>query len=116
MGGFVGSRFGTLFAYLLWNDASTFSDRYSGDAQGVTNIEAEQALRLYEFWYEHRLADGLSLKTGLYDLNSEFDAVDSAALFLNSSHGIVPTYFPDRRERAIDISGDVTVGAPAMGD
>ncbi len=92
VGRFVGSRFGTLFAYLLWNDASTFSDRYSGDAQGVTNIEAEQALRLYEFWYEHRLADGLSLKTGLYDLNSEFDAVDSAALFLNSSHGIVPTY------------------------
>ena len=34
----------------------------------------------------------MSLKLGLYDLNSEFDAVESAALFLNSSHGIVPTY------------------------
>ena len=87
-----GGGTGTLFAYLLWNDASTFSDRYPGDAQVVSNIDAERALRLYELWYEHRLADGLSLRIGLYDLNSEFDAVDSAALFLNSSHGIIPTY------------------------
>lgn len=92
VGRIIGGGGGSLFAYLLWNDASTFSDRYPGDAQGVSNIDAERALRLYEFWYEHRLADLLSLKIGLYDLNSEFDAVDSAALFLNSSHGIVPTY------------------------
>ena len=92
LGRFFGPRGGSLFAYLLWNDASTFSDRYPGDAQGVSNIDAGRALRLYELWYEHRLANVLSLKIGLYDLNSEFDAVDSAALFLNSSHGIVPTY------------------------
>ena len=83
---------GSLFAYLLWNDASTFSDRYPGDAQVVSNIDAERALRLYELWYEHRLANVLSLKVGLFDLNSEFDAVDASALFLNSSHGIIPTY------------------------
>ncbi len=88
----VGGGAGALFAYLLWNDASTFSDRYPGDAQVVSNIDAERALRLYELWYEHRLGDALRLKIGLYDLNSEFDAVDSAALFLNSSHGIIPTY------------------------
>ncbi len=87
-----GSGAGSLFAYLLWNNASTFSDRYSGDTQVVSNIDAEQAFRLYEFWYLHPVTEGLSLKIGLYDLNSEFDAVDSAALFLNGSHGIVPTY------------------------
>ena len=92
LGRIFGSGGGTLFAYLLWNDASTFSDRYPGDAQGVSNIETEQALRLFEFWYERIFADRLSLKIGVYDLNSEFDAVDSAALFLNSSHGIIPTY------------------------
>ena len=92
LGRVFGSGTGSLFAYLLWNDASTFSDRYPGDAQVVSNIDAERALRLYELWYEHRQADALSLKIGLYDLNSEFDAVDAAALFLNSSHGIVPTY------------------------
>ena len=88
----LGPRGGSLFAYFLWNDASTFSDRYPGDSQAVSNIDTEQALRLYEFWYEHRFADALRLKFGLYDLNSEFDAVDSASLFLNSSHGIIPTY------------------------
>ena len=92
LGRIIGSGAGSLFAYLLWNDASTFSDRYPGDAQGVSNIDAERALRLYELWYEHRPADALSLKIGLYDLNSEFDAVDASALFLNSSHGIIPTY------------------------
>ena len=92
LGRFFGSGGGSLFAYLLWNDASTFSDRYTGDAQVVSNIDAERALRLYELWYEHRTADALSLKIGLYDLNSEFDAVDASALFLNSSHGIIPTY------------------------
>ena len=92
LGRIIGSGGGSLFAYLLWNDASTFSDRYPGDAQVVSNIDAERALRLYELWYEHRHADALSLKIGLYDLNSEFDAVDAAALFLNSSHGIIPTY------------------------
>ena len=88
----IGSGGGALFAYLLWNNASTFSDRYSGDTQGVSNIDAEQAFRLHEFWYERHFTQGLNLKFGLYDLNSEFDAVDSAALFLNGSHGIVPTY------------------------
>ena len=88
----IGNGGGALFAYLLWNNASTFSNRYSGDTQGVSNIDAEQAFRLHEFWYERHFTQGLNLKFGLYDLNSEFDAVDSAALFLNGSHGIVPTY------------------------
>ncbi len=92
LGRIFGSGGGTLFAYLLWNNASTFSDRYPGDAQVVSNIDVEQAFRLYEFWYQHLFTERLNLKFGLYDLNSEFDAVDSAALFLNSSHGIIPTY------------------------
>ncbi len=92
LGRIFGPGGGSMFAYLLWNNASTFSDRYTGDTQVVSNIDAEQAFRLYEFWYQHPFSDGLDLKFGLYDLNSEFDAVDSAGLFLNGSHGIVPTY------------------------
>ncbi len=33
---------------------------------------------------------GHSLRFGLYDLNSEFDSIETAGLFLNSSHGIGP--------------------------
>ena len=44
---------------------------------------------MYEAWIEQSLADGkLSLRAGLYDLNSEFDALDAAGLFINPAHGI----------------------------
>jgi porin len=83
-----GGASANLFAYFLWNNSNTFSDRYTGDLQVVSNIDAVRALRVFEFWYEQPLTDALSLRFGLYDLNSEFDAIDTASLFLNSSHGI----------------------------
>lgn len=81
-----------LFAYFLWNNSNSFSSRYVGDAQGVSNIDAEQAVRIYEFWYQQQLNDDVSMRFGLYDLNAEFDAIGTAALFLNSSHGIGAEY------------------------
>ncbi len=83
---------GRLFTYLLWNNGATFSDRYVGDFQVISNIDAEEALRLYELWYEQSIAEKLSLRFGLYDLNSEFDAQEASQLFLNSSHGIGAEY------------------------
>lgn len=82
----------SFFAYFLWNNSSTFSDRYVGDAQVVSNIDAEQAVRVYEFWYQQQLNEDVSLRFGLYDLNSEFDAIETAGLFVNSSHGIGAEY------------------------
>jgi porin len=64
-----------------------------GDAQGVSNIAAPNAWRVYEAWLQQNLIDGrLSLLAGLYDLNSEFDVIQSAGLFLNSSFGIGAEY------------------------
>ena len=78
---------GQLFAHGLYNTGTTFSDEFVGDFQVASNIEAGHAFRLYEFWYE--LGDERwSIRTGLYDLNSEFDTNDVSGLFLNSSHGI----------------------------
>ena len=37
-------------------------------------------------------AERASIKFGLYDLNSEFDAIEAAALFINPSHGIGPDF------------------------
>lgn len=77
-----------LFAYLLYNNGVRFSDGGVGDAQGVSNIETGvRALRLYEAWIEHEVGP-LSAKVGLYDLNSEFDALDASAFFIGSAHGI----------------------------
>ena len=83
---------GTFFLYLLGdvNAGGPLSDKV-GDLQVTSNIEAPKAFKIYEFWYEHRFADGrLSLLAGLHDFNSEFDVLEYAGLFLNSSFGISP--------------------------
>ncbi len=86
--GFASGRF---FVYGLYNNATTLSDELVGDLQGINNIDAPHAWRVYEFWYE--FGDGpWSIRTGLYDLNSEFDTIDAGGLFLNSSHGIGPDF------------------------
>lgn len=78
---------GTLFVYGLYNNGSTFADELVGDLQVTSNIDAPEGWRIYELWYE--AGNGpWSVRTGLYDLNSEFDVNETGALFLNSSHGI----------------------------
>ncbi len=80
----------TAFVYGLYNNGARFSDGVAGDAQGLSNIETGvRAARLYEAWLEHTGASGRwSLKGGLYDLNSEFDALETSSLFIGSAHGI----------------------------
>jgi porin len=65
----------------------------TGDWQGVSDIAAPQALRLYELWLQQRLfQDRLSLLVGICDINTTFDVLEAAALFLNSSHGMGPDF------------------------
>ena len=80
----------TFFAYLVGNFAADpLTAEIVGDAQGVSNIDATSALRVLELWYEQNFwNDRLSVKTGLWDLNSEFDVIEAGGLFINSSHGI----------------------------
>jgi len=78
---------GRLLIHGLYNNDTTFSAQRVGDLQVVSNIDAAKAWRLFEFWYEFGAANW-SIKTGLYDLNSEFDVNRTGEIFLNSSHGI----------------------------
>jgi porin len=76
--------------YLLYNNGASLSE-LTGDAFVASNIETGvRAVRLYEAWVEHDLARGVNLRAGLYDLNSEFDSLDAAGLFIGSAHGIGP--------------------------
>ncbi|CAN1563678.1 OprB Carbohydrate-selective porin [Caulobacteraceae bacterium] len=79
---------------VLYNGNKSFSGDLVGDLQGVSNIETgTEALRPYEVWIAKEFGEeGSYLKLGLVDLNSTFDAPGSSALFLNASHGIVPTF------------------------
>jgi porin len=79
------------FGYVLYNNGHVFCEELSGSAQCVSNIEATPALRLYELWTEWQLgAQGQSVRFGLYDLNSEFDSIDTTSLFITPSQGIGP--------------------------
>jgi porin len=83
---------GTFFFCFLGNSNSGDPmTEITGDLQTASNIEADEAFKLYEAWYEHRFFnDRLSLLAGLYDLNSEFAVLEYGSLFINSSFGISP--------------------------
>lgn len=84
----IGWRGGTMFLYGLGNQGGSISE-LAGDYQAVSNIEAENSWRLYEAWFEKVIRNsGVSVLGGLYDVNSEFNALSTAQLFINSSHGI----------------------------
>lgn len=84
----VGWTGAQLHLYGLYNNGSSISDLV-GDRHIVSNIETGvRAFRLYEAWIDQTFGEHVSLRAGLYDLNSEFDALDSSGLFVGSAHGI----------------------------
>jgi len=85
LAGWTGAQ---LHVYGLYNNGRSISD-LAGDTQAVSNIETGvRALRLYEAWIDQKIGDAASIKLGLYDLNSEFDAIDTAGFFVSSPNGI----------------------------
>ena len=58
------------------------------DAQGLDNIEAIGALRLYEAWVSRDYDNRKGWKLGMIDLNVDFDTQETGSLFINSSNGI----------------------------
>ena len=88
--GFEGWR---LHGQVFRTDGQSLSARV-GDTQTVDNIEAVNATRLFEAWVERSFGPQdkpvAALRLGLIDLNADFDSIDPASLFTNSSHGIGP--------------------------
>lgn len=83
----------SFYGSVLFTNGQFINEDLVGAVQGISNIEAPRALRLYESWLEWRNgADSNSIKFGLYDANSEFDAIETAGLFINPSHGIGPDF------------------------
>ncbi|WP_395646737.1 carbohydrate porin [Terricaulis sp.] len=83
----AGWRNTTFFVHALSN-AGGMPNEAAGTLQGVDNIEVSRhRARLYEMWLETEVG-GVNLRGGLYDLNSEFYANDSAGLLLAPAFGI----------------------------
>ncbi|MEO9474019.1 MAG: carbohydrate porin [Cyclobacteriaceae bacterium] len=81
-----------LFVYGLGNHGGK-ATALMGDFQVASNIEAPKSWRLFEIWIQQNFFnDRVSVLSGLYDLNSEFDVLSPGLLFINSSFGIGAEY------------------------
>ncbi|HEY2051259.1 MAG TPA: carbohydrate porin [Caulobacteraceae bacterium] len=70
---------------------SSFTARDVGGLQDISLLEAPGAIRMYEAWVQQELFGGAAgVKAGFVDLNTTFDVQETAALFVNASHGTGP--------------------------
>lgn len=67
-----------------------FSGRRVGAYQTVSSLEADTLPHIYEAWAQWKPSPFVSAKTGLIDLNAEFDIQNTGAIFVNSAFGIGP--------------------------
>lgn len=87
LGKLIGANGAALHAAVLNNLGARPNDA-AGTLEGVNNIEVGRAaVRLFELWGEQSLGPA-SLRLGLYDLNSEFNATESAGLLIAPPFGI----------------------------
>ncbi len=85
---FSGARISSSFAVMYLGGAAISAD-YVGDLQGINNIEAPSGLRLYESWVELAFGEeAASVRTGVLDLNAEFDSSVTSSLFIGPPFGI----------------------------
>lgn len=83
----IGWRGARVYANFLYNGGETPNDD-AGTLQGVDNIEVSSHRgRLFEAWIEQSFG-GHSVLVGLYDLNSEFYANESAGYLIAPAFGI----------------------------
>ncbi|MDH3892672.1 MAG: carbohydrate porin [candidate division Zixibacteria bacterium] len=86
----IGVPGGAFFVSSHWTSGGSPSE-FAGDMQAVSSLDAHDTWKLYEAWVQQEMLDGgFSWLLGLYDLNSEFDLVDEAGLFVHASFGIGP--------------------------
>lgn len=84
----IGTNGTNMLISAIQNNGGSLS-QYTGDVQGVNNAEGPKTMRLFEGWIQQKLfKNRLSLLAGWYDINTEFDFISSASVFLQSSQGM----------------------------
>lgn len=94
-------RNGELTLFLEQLHGNGISERYAGDVQTLSNIDADDFFQLSELHYRHGFLDErLWLKLGKQDANEDFAHVEYGLEFIHSSPGLIPTTplptFPDQ--------------------
>jgi porin len=86
---------GTINVSALQIHGQNLSPDYLDDLQTASGTEAEDATRLWEFWYDQSFANGaFDIKLGQQSIDQEFMVSKYSALFVNTMAGwpTVPSY------------------------
>src|ERR1700677_837023 len=79
----------TFYASALYPHGDGITNKYVGDYNMLSNIDAYDSFRLYELWLEQKSGDDkLSIRAGQLVLDNYFLVSDNAALFINSTFGV----------------------------
>jgi len=99
-------RGGTASVSILQTALNGPSTSLLGDLQAADNKEATPGVRLYEAWLRQALPGGY-VKTGVIDMNSEFNVSAVSSIFINGAQGLGldlgqvgtngPSVYPDPR-------------------
>lgn len=92
---------GTFFVHLQEEHGRGITNRYTGDFQVLSNIDADDYRQVSEIGYLHRFWDDrLWIKFGKQEANTDFAFVDFGGEFIHSSPGFSPTIplvtYPDQ--------------------
>jgi len=83
-----GWKSGAFHVSALYPHGEGLSQHYLGDLFTLSNIDADDSLRLFEFWYEQQIVPGrLSLRLGQLGADEEFASTESGAAFINGTVG-----------------------------
>lgn len=87
---FLGWNGTSMYAHYHSDLGSKFNTKYVGGFMGVDNIEvATNTAQFYQAWVQKNfLDDHVSLLAGLYAIDSEFYAIETAGLFLQPPYGM----------------------------
>ena len=85
----LGWRGATGFINLIHDSGDKLNERYTGSFMGVSNIEVPvDTHRFFHAWIQQEFGEGrFSLLAGLYPIDSEFQVLESAALFVQPPYG-----------------------------
>ncbi|MDO8788345.1 MAG: carbohydrate porin [Sulfuritalea sp.] len=89
LGRIAGWKGATAYLHVLDNRGAGINARQTGSLMGVSNIEVPVATaRIFHAWLQQNfLDDRVSLLAGLYPMDAEFFAMESAGLLLHPSFG-----------------------------
>jgi porin len=81
-------RGGQFHASALYTHGDSLTQRFTGDLFTFSNLDAPDAFRLFEFWFQQALIpDRLTLRVGQLAADEEFAGTEHGCLFINGTCG-----------------------------